>query len=76
MKLQLSYSNIKFPITSGKYNFSGDYILFPETRAIAGARAGTDANKLTYAIYCTREIVVFSLCFVIIVYFPQGETFH
>ena len=35
-------------------------ILFPETRAIARTRAGTHASKFTYAIYRTREIIVFS----------------
>ena len=35
-------------------------ILFPETRAIARARAGTHASKFTCAIYRTGEIIVFS----------------
>ena len=37
-----------------------EFILFPETRAIARARAGTYASKFTCAIYRTREILVFS----------------
>ena len=35
-------------------------ILFPETRAIARARASTHASKFMCAIYRTREIIVFS----------------
>ena len=35
-------------------------ILFPETRAIARARAGTHTSKFTCAIYRTREIIAFS----------------
>ena len=35
-------------------------ILFPETRAIARARAGIHASRFTCAIYRTREIIVFS----------------
>ena len=45
-------------------------ILFPETRAIARARADTHASKFTCAIYCTHEIIVFSFVLVIIIYFP------
>ena len=45
-------SSIKYIVESN--------ILFPETRAIARARAGTHASKFTCAIYCTHEIIVFS----------------
>ena len=36
------------------------FILFPETRAIACALAGTHASKFTCAIYRMRELIVFS----------------
>ena len=42
-----------------RFSFSAS-ILFPETRAIARARAGTHASKFTCAIYRTCEIIVFS----------------
>ena len=45
------------------------YILFLETHVIALARAGTHASKFVCAIYCTHKNIVFSLCFVIIIYF-------
>ena len=35
--------------------------LFPETRGIVHARAGTPASKFMCAISPTREIIVFSL---------------
>ena len=52
------------------------YILFPETHVIARACAGTHPSKFTFAIYCTCKIIVFSVCFVIIIYFLWGEIFQ
>ena len=42
----------------------------PEMHAIAFACTGTHTSKFTCALYCMRKIIVFSLCFVIIIYFP------
>ena len=44
-------------------------ILFPKTGAIARTHADTHASNFTCVIYHTWEIIVFSLCFVIILYF-------
>ena len=44
----------------GQNKTAWEFILFPEARAIARARVGTHASKFTYAIYRTREIIVFS----------------
>ena len=46
--------------------------LFPEMRAIGHAHAGTHASTFTYALYCTREIIVFSL-FVLLLYVSCKE---
>ena len=48
------------------------FILFPEMRAIGHAHAGTHASTFTYALYCTREIIVFSL-FVLLLYVSCKE---
>ena len=45
------------------------YILFLETHVIALARAGTHGIKFVCAIYCTHKNIVFSLSFVITIYF-------
>ena len=36
----------------------------------------THTSKFMCAIYCTCKIIVISLCFVIVIYFPLGEVFH
>ena len=45
-------------------------ILFPETCAFARAGTGTHTSSFMCAIYWMHRIIVFSLCFVIIIYFP------
>ena len=53
-------------------NISGPCVLFPETRAIARARAGTHSGNFTCAIYRTREVIVFSL---LLLYLSRKDKF-
>ena len=48
--------------------------MFPETQAIAHARAGTHKSKFMCAMYCTHKIIVFSL-FVLLLYISHKEEF-
>ena len=48
--------------------------MFPETQAIAHARAGTHKSKFMCAMYCTHKIIVFSL-FVWLLYISHKEEF-
>ena len=50
-------------------------MLFPETCAIARARTGTRASKFTCTIYRMREIIVFSLFVLLLLYISLIEKF-
>ena len=54
--------------TSPFYHFRRP-ILFLKTCVVTHSCAGTHADKFTCAIHCMCKIIVFSLCFVIIIYF-------
>ena len=50
--------------------------MFPETQAIAHARAGTHKSKFMCAMYCTHKIIVFSLFVLLLLYiFPIRRNF-
>ena len=66
-----------------KSNFDGNIsqnkdqccILFHETRAIARIRADTHASKFMCAIYRTREIIIFSLLVLLLLYISREKFF-
>ena len=49
--------------------------LFPETSAIAHARASTHASKFTCTIYYARKILVFSFFVLLLLYISRKEKF-
>ena len=56
-------------------SYFGSVTLFPGTCAIAHSRAGKNASKFTSAIYHTREIILFSLFFLLLLFISRKENF-